>query len=362
VHALYRPDAYHRTTKNDGNTQTDARYTAFLTGDLLKMDSSLYFSSQKQDPTPDVRATLGRSDPNGDLLGPLQARSIQLGSIAAPNVDNITRGSNGEGVTFSNRPLTQPSNFVQQVFEGDLPPGWDVELYYNDALVGFQLADSEGRYRFEEQPLNYGRNAFQFIFNGPLGQTRVEQYNFSLAQSMMRPGEFQYSITEHRDREGQQRSVAEFGLEFSRYFSGSAGFIRAPVVDTEEPYTNLGLRTFWKSTSISGDFVQTEKGGSLTELGLKPLIGNVALDASHIKLSGFASDVFRTADDPIRTRDELRLSGSIPLGERSRLPVTIQAKKDVWESGVTNTDISARVSAYIYGTAVSQQILSITSS
>jgi hypothetical protein len=342
--------------KNDASTQTDARYTAFLTGDMLKMDSSLYFSSQKNDPTPDIRAILGRYDPNADLLGPLQARSIQLGSIAAPSVDNITRGSSGEGVTFSNQPLTQPSNFDQQTFEGDLALGWDVELYYNDALVGFQIADAESRYQFEGQPLNYGRNAFQLVFNGPLGQTRVQQYNFSLAQSMLRPGEFQYSFTEHRDHQGQQRSVAELGLGFSRYFSGSASFVKAPMGDTQEQYTNLGLRTFWKSTSISADLAQAEKGGLLAELGLKTRIGNVALNANHIQLSDFASDMFRPKNDPIRTRDELRLSGSIPLGEHSRLPVTIQARQDIWESGVTNTDISARVSAYIYRTALTNTL------
>lgn len=342
--------------RNDGNTQTDARYTAFLTGDFLGMESSLYLSSRKQDPTPDVRATLGRHDPGGNLLGPLRARSFQLGSISAPSVDNVTRGSSGEGVTLSNRPLTQPTSFDRQVFEGDLPPGWDVELYYNDALVGFQQADSEGRYRFEDQPLSYGRNDFQLVFNGPLGQTRVEQYSFSLAQSMVRPGEFQYSLTEHRNEDGEPRSVAQFDLGLSRSLSASAGFIRAPVGDTEKQYTTLGLRTFWPSMSISGDFVQAEDGGSLAELGLQTRVGGVAVNANRIHLSDFNSDVFPAYSDPLRTRDKLRLSGSIPVGERSRLPVTVEARRDERESGVANTDVSARVSAYAYGTALTNTL------
>jgi hypothetical protein len=342
--------------KSDGGSQTNARYTALLAGDLLGMESSLYLSSRKQDPAPDVRVALGRRDPGGDLLGPLRAQSFQLGSISAPSVDNVTRGGSGEGVTLSNRPLTQPTSFDRQVFEGDLPPGWDVELYYNNALVGFQLADSEGRYRFEDQPLSYGRNEFQLIFNGPLGQTRVEQYSFPLAQSMVRPGEFQYSFTEHRDDEGQPRSVAQFDLGLSRYLSASAGFIRAPVDDTEQQYTTLGLRTFWQSMSISGDFIRSEDGGSLAKLGLKTRVGGVAVDASRTHLSDFASDVFSASSDPVRTRDELRLSGSIPVGGRSRLPVTIEAGRDERESGVANTDVSARVSAYAYNTALTNTL------
>ena len=156
--------------------------------------------------------------------------------------------------------------------------------------------------------------------------------------------------------EGQPRSVAQFDLGLSRYLSASAGFIRAPVDDTEQQYTTLGLRTFWQSMSISGDFVQSEDGGSLADLGLKTRVGGVAVDASRIHLNDFASDVFPAYSDPIRTRDELRLSGSIPVGERSRLPVTVEARRDERKSGVANTDVSARVSAYVYRTALTNTL------
>ena len=337
--------------KKDGNTQTDGSYNAFLTGDLLGMESTLYLATSKQNRSQDVRATLGRNDPNGNLLGSLRARSFRLGSITLPSVDNIIRGISGNGVTFSNRPLTQPTSFDSQVFEGDLLPGWDVELYYNDALVAFQSAGSNSQYRFEDQSLNYGRNEFQLVFNGPLGQARVEQFSFPLTQSMIRPGEFQYSITEHRDDEGRPRSVAQFGLGLSRYFSASTEFIRAPLGNTEEQYVNLGIRTFWQSMTVSGDFARTEDGGSLAELGLKTRIGSVSVDASRIHLNDFVSNVFSVSNNPIRTRDELRLSSFISVGERSRLPVIVSARRDELESGDANIDISARISAYVFDTA-----------
>ena len=342
--------------KDDGNIQTEARYTALLTGDLLGMESSLYLSSRTQQPTPDVRFTLGRYDPSAGLLGPLGARSFELGNIAAPSVDNVTQGTGGEGVRFSNRPLTQPTSFDRQVFEGDLLPGWDVELYYNDALVDFQSADANGQYRFEDQLLSYGRNDFQLIFNGPLGQTRVEQYSFSLAQSMMRPGEFQYSVTEHRDDQGQPRSVAQFDLGLSRYLSASAGLIRAPLGDSEEQYAKLGLRTFWQAISVSGDFIQTKEGGVLADVGLQTRVGGVAVDANRIHLNDFTSEVFSDSNDPIRTRDKLRLSGAIALGEGSSLPVSVAVKRDERQSGDANLNISARVSAYVNNTALTNTL------
>jgi len=342
--------------RSNNRTQGNAAYTAYLTGDFLGMESSLYFSSSQQDPSPEIRATLGRHDPDGDLLGPLHARSFLIGSLSTPSVDNISRAISGEGVTLSNRPLTRPTSFDRQTFEGDLPPGWDVELYYNDALVGFAQPDAEGRYRFEDQPLSYGRNDFRLIFHGPLGETRVEQYSFPLDQSMVLPGEFQYSVTKHRDGEGQSRTVAQFDLGLARALTASAGLIRAPVNGDEELYTTLGVRTFWQSLSLGGGLVQAKDGGSLAELDVQTRIGGVAVDASRILLTDFSSEVFPIASDPVLTRDALRLSGSLPLTSRSRMPVTLEATRDERESGSISTDVSARASAYVYRTALTNTL------
>ncbi|WP_404295771.1 hypothetical protein [Halomonas sp.] len=342
--------------RNNGRTQGDATYTAFLTGDLLGMESSLYVSSSQQDPSPEIRATLGRHDPGGNLLGPLHARSFQFGSLSAPSVENISRGISGEGVTVSNRPLTRPTSFDRQTFEGDLPPGWDVELYYNGALVGFTQADADGRYRFEDQPLSYGRNDFRLVFHGPLGETRVESYSFPLDQSMVLPGEFQYSVTEHRDDDGHSRTVAQFDLGLARALTASAGLIRAPVDGNEELYTTLGVRTFWQSLSLGGSRVQAKDGGSLAELDVQTRIGGVAVDASRLLLTDFTSEVFSASSDPILTRDALRLTGALPLRGRSRMPVTLEATRDERESGRTSTDVSARVSAYAYRTSLTNTL------
>ena len=44
------------------------------------------------------------------------------------------------------------------------------------------------------------------------------------------------------------------------------------------------------------------------------------------------------------------------MGERSSLPVSIEARRDERESGAANTDVSARVSAYAYGTALTNTL------
>ena len=349
----------------DDSRQTSANYTAFLTGDLLGMESALFVSSTQQNPSPDVRFTLARHDPDAGLLGPFHARSVMFGSgVFVPSVANITSLSpagNGYGLTLSNRPITQPTSFDRHTLRGDLPPGWDVELYFNEALVGFQTSRADGRYSFDDQPLAYGPNEFRLVFHGPLGQQRVERQNFLLEQSSTRPGEFYYNLAQHRDGAGQSRSVAQFEWGLNKYLAGTGGFVRLPgMADSNSAdgqlYTNLGLRAFWQSFIFSSDFVRSPNGGWLNESGLKTRVGSVAMSYSHTLLRDFSSELFSLSGDPLRTRDKVRLDGSIPAGFLPRLPVTLDLRREQFQSGSTNLALTGRVAAYVNRTSISNQL------
>jgi len=344
--------------RGNGASQVDARYTAYLAADLLGMESALFVSSSnQQNPSPEFRFTLGRHDPDAGLLGPLHARSFVLGSVPVPGIANIARTSpSGNGVTLSNRPLTQPTSFDRHSLQGDLPPGWDVELYFNDALVGYQQSRTDGKYNFDDQPLVYGPNEFRLVFHGPLGQLRVERQSFLLEQSIAAPGEFYYSLTEHRDEDGQPRSVAQFDWGLGRHLAATGGFVRLPVAGAEQRYANLGLRASWQSMIFSSDFARSESGGTLAELGLKTRVGGFSLGVSRAELNDFTSDLFLPSGDPVRTRDKIRIDGAIPLGTLSRLPVTVEATRDHLQSGTDNIEVAGRISAYLDGTSVTNQL------
>ena len=335
------------------NAQVDAAYTAYVTGDLLGMESSLYVSSSRQKPSPNLRFTLGRHDPDAGLLGPLHARSFEFGSVPVPGVANIALTSpTGNGLTLSNRPLTQPTSFDRHSLQGNLPPGWDVELYFNDALVGFQQSRPDGKYSFDDQPLISGPNEFRLVFHGPLGQSRVERQSFLLEQSATPSGEFYYNITEHRDNAGQARSVAQFDWGLNRYLTATGGMVRLPVAGTEQRYFNLGLRAFWLSSIISGDLVRSQNGGTLAEMAWRTRLGGVSLAVSRAYLNDFTSELFLPSGDPVRTRDQIRLDGAIPLNSLPRLPVTLEAKRDHLQSGASNIELAGRISTYLFGTSI----------
>ncbi|MGV8892782.1 MAG: hypothetical protein ACOH2K_07580 [Burkholderiaceae bacterium] len=349
----------------NGSRQTSANYTAYLTADLLGMESALFVSSTQQNPAPDWRFTLGRYDPDAGLLGPLGARSVMFGSgVSAPSVANIASRSstdNSYGLALSNRPITQPTSFDRHTLQGDLPPGWDVELYFNEGLVGFQTSRADGRYSFDDQPLTYGANEFRLVFHGPLGQQRVERQSFSLEQSSTPPGTFYYNLAQHQDGAGQSRSVAQFELGLNKYLTGTGGFVHLPTlagsnIGGGQLYTNLGLRAFLQWFIARNDFFRSSSGGWLNESGLKTKVGTIAIDYSHTQLHDFSSELFLPSADPLRTRDKLRLDSAISAGLSPRMPVTLEVQREQFQSGRTNLALTGRVAAYLNQTSVSNQL------
>lgn len=336
---------------------SDTQYSLFLTGDLLRMEAALYAGRTAGRPE-EIRATLGRTDPEGRLLGPLHARTFALGSVVIPGVANVARTSPvGYGAMLGNRPLTRPTNFDRHSLQGDLPPGWDVELYFNDALVGFQQSGPQGRYEFNDLPLLYGTNEFRLVFHGPQGQLRVERESFLLEDSLIPAGSFQYQLAWHSDPLGRPRALAQVDFGFSRRLSATAGLygLTRAADEVEQRYGFGGLRLAWGPFLVNGDAVRMEQGGSLTELGLKTRLGGLTLGLSQDRLEDFRSDFFPLSTDPIRTRDALRADGALNLPLLSRLPVAVEFRRDRLESGAEYREAGARISAYVSGTSLTSQ-------
>jgi hypothetical protein len=347
--------------RSGARREADSTYTGYLTTDLLGMEAALYASYNRRDPNSGVRLTLGRNDPGAGLLGPLYARSVLAGSVPVPGVANISASSaTGNGAALSNRPLDQPTRFDSHSLQGDLPPGWDVELYYNDALVGIQQSRPDGKYSFDDQPLAYGPNEFRLVFHGPLGQLRVERQSFLLEQAAVPAGAVYYDIAAHRDEFGRERALAQAEWGVNEHLSASAGLLRAPVLQDEQRYATLGLRGYLQSFILSADGAQAGDGGKLAQLGLKTRLGNVSLSASRARLDGFTSELFPPSFDPVRMRDELRADGMASGALRKDMPLvfpmSLQLRRDQLVSGAENREVQARISAYGVGMAVSNAV------
>ncbi|MBA2238196.1 MAG: carboxypeptidase regulatory-like domain-containing protein, partial [Lysobacter sp.] len=342
----------------NGESRVGTRYTAFATGDLLGMEGALYVNAADGAESTDVRLTLGRRDPDAGLLGPLRARTALLGNVPLPAVANVSRSSaQGDGFLVSNRPLAHPDSFGRHSLQGPLLPGWDVELYFNDALMGFQAAGPDGQYHFADLQLLFGANEFRLVFNGPLGEVRVERETFLLQQSLTRPGEFHYSLAQQRDDAGHARAVMQVDWGLTRHFGATAGLVRAPVASETTNYANLGLRANWRSMILSAELAKAQDGGSMVEATLHTRVGKWSINASHGVLDDFTSEWFLPGDDPVQSFTRLRADGTLSLPASTlRLPVTLEANREIRESGATSLDAAARVSARVRGVSTTAQL------
>lgn len=347
--------------RSPGKSDHATSYSAYVTGDLLGTEAALYINRARFLQGPQARLTIARNDPDAALLGPLRARTVQAGSVASAAVPNIALGSAfGNGMLVSNRALGLPAQFDRHNLQGDLPPGWDVELFFNDALIGVQPSRSDGRYSFENLPLNYGANEFRLVFHGPLGQTRVERRTFLLEQSMMAPGQLDYTVSVQRDERGGEhrgeRSTAMFDWGVGKRLTASAALVRMPLQGEARSYASVGVQSYLDNLIVSAAASRASGGGSLAQIGVKTRIytgngasnGALALAASRSVTRDFVSEFYLPVTDQVRTRDEIRVDGAL-----AGLPVAVQARRERLASGRDNLELNARVSAYRSGTAIS---------
>lgn len=333
--------------------RTNIAYSGFLTGDLLGMEAAAYLAFSKQYPDPTARVTLARHDPGAGLLGPLQARSVILGSIGVPAFENVVRGTGvGNGLLVSNRPLGLPTSYRSQTLRGELPPGWDVTLYINDALIAFQQARDDGLYEFPDLPLVYGGNDFRLVFNGPLGQTREERQSFRHDQTLTAPGKLLYTIATQRADDGSTRQMLQADFGASKNVSLRAGGLYIDDGSTERGYANAGVHAAVLGSMINIDHVREIGRGSLTEVGIRTSLGGMSVDLHRVWLNDFHSEFFSWGIDPLEVRDEIRIVGPIRVGQRFNFPVALHVRRERYASGRRALEVQQRLSFTVSGVSV----------
>jgi hypothetical protein len=158
-----------------GGTSGSLRYELLASGEIAKASVEARLSSDDRGVPDALRLRAYRSDPKAALLGPLRATHFGVGDISTPSTILATQTISGQGAIVTNRPLDRPDTFDRTTFRGDLPAGWDAELYRNDQLIGFAPSRGDGRYEFVDVPLQFGQNRFEIVLYGPQGQVRRDK-------------------------------------------------------------------------------------------------------------------------------------------------------------------------------------------
>lgn len=341
-------------TRRQGPAGVEVQGSLLATGDLAGMTGTLQVMAQQPGGTVSSRLTLGRKDPRALLLGPLRATEFGLGEILAPGMPLATAPAVGTGAFVTNQDLRRGNTFDRRSFQGELQKGWQVELYQNGNLVGFQGSRGDGRYAFMDVPLFYGPNEFRLVFYGPQGQRREERDSSDISQNQVPKGTFTYHASSLRiEAPGGARTQVLAGFGLTRRLSVQAGWARSETPYGVKTFGSLGLERFWTHVSGGLTLVQSSDGGRAVEATARTMAGPFAIVARHAGFGqGFTSELLPGA---ILDRTSLVIAGPLPSRARPWLTLDMGATRDHLPGGGSSDTLRARAGTSIALTALSAQ-------
>jgi hypothetical protein len=163
------------TYRASDGVQVDRQSSVYAAGEIARLSYDAQLTTTRKGMPSAVRLRAYRSDSDGGLLGIARATHMGFGDVEG--FDSRLTGSlaRGRGAVVTNRPLTNQTAFDRTRFEGDLPSGWEAELYRNEELLGFTKATADQRYVFDDVQLLYGENRVRIMLYGPQGQVRTRE-------------------------------------------------------------------------------------------------------------------------------------------------------------------------------------------
>lgn len=344
-----RMDFEFRNGLRPGESTLDSQYSVIAEGDLGFMGAEAYFAGDSDDWGDSARLTLNRIDLNSELLGPLHASQIYVGDITPTSIPILGGGGNELGVSISNSDINRTSDFDTTRFEGNVQSGWDVEIYRNGTLVGSMLADSDGKYIFEDIPVFYGKNAFQVIGYGPQGQKQVlEEDEIRIGSDMVVPEKLNYSLSvsqqdssflgleEDTSYDESARFTGKVELGLNKSITGTAGISSVDNGDSRHTYLQTGLRSAFNSWYGQADYVLDPEGGSALSTQAQ-----TSLWGQNFK---FKQEFFSDFNRSLQSRNTFSLSGRTEdLPVLSRLSYRFSNKYSIYSDGDQKAEFGTRL-------------------
>jgi hypothetical protein len=352
------------------------RYDIRMAGDLFYSNVQGYLGSDEEGRAANARILLQRRSLEGNLLGPARAREVGLGDTFAPGLAIGPRSVGGRGVSFSTVPFDRSNIFNRIDLRGELPPGYDVELYVNEVLRGGTNEAVNGRYEFLDVPLSPGVNILRVVTYGPRGERNEEVQVVNVGAGLLQPGEatFVFGAVEQdtpliRLREsarpisqpgffgtGGWRVVGGLNYGLTSFLTLSAGAARVPLSDDRSAgIFTLGARTSLAGLATQFDAAWDDEGGTAASLGLAGAMRGVSAVLRHAEYrDGFIDEnnLAAAVDRELQRRTELNLDANLDL--RGRIfPVSIRAIRNDYVAGAYDVVAGARASSSLAGVLLS---------
>ncbi len=343
------------TYRPEEGAQVDRQASVYAAGEIAHLSYDAQVTTDERGVPGNVRIRAYRSDPDGHLLGPLNATHFGLGDVEGFDSKLTGTATFGRGAVVTNRPLVAQTAFDQTHFEGDLPAGWEAELYRNGELLAFARPTSDQRYVFDNVQLLYGDNQIRIVLYGPQGQVRERDETVNVGQDNAPPGKTWYwvganqpnrdifTLNKPPDGQGVPQAQATVALEHGIDERTSvAALAREMLIDDQHvTFVEGTVRRSVGMALLEVGAARESNGGTAARAAILGKIGPVNVNGQAL----IANDFHLNGGELKSLRDySLALDAPVRVG-RTVLPAHAEAHLTDWTNGTRQLDAAARLSA-----------------
>lgn len=340
-------------------------YEVRAAGDLAWTGLQVFAGSDSNWRLNTLRLLLSRKDPDGKIAGPFGATLASAGDTFSPALALGARSVGGRGVAITSAPLEQLNVFDRVDLRGELPLGYQVELYVNEVLRAAQSQPVQGRYEFLQVSLTYGQNVVRLVFYGPHGERREEVRRVNVGGGQLAKGQTVYSFGAVQEGaplfdvdgalaaaavagQGRWRIAGSLAHGISSTTTLTAGLSQyTPRRDDTRRVATVGVATSLAGYALQLDAAGDDTGGGAAAVGLAGRAGEVSLVIRHSEYAGGFIDEVQPAalGAAIALRRDTSLYADLVarLG-KTDLPLSLRLGRDQFVNGERRIQAGARLS------------------
>ncbi len=342
------------------------RIELFASGEALGASYEARLATDNSLKPQSLRFKAYRNDPEGGLLGPLQATQVAAGDVQTEAGQLTGQSSVGRGAYVSNQPIGRNSRFSTTTLRGVMPNGWDAELYRNGQLIAFQESNGDGRYEFLDVELFYGRNELEVVLYGPQGQIRRERVDYPVGQTNIEPGQTYYwagILQDDRDliqidrssTQGPQKWRWGIGVErgLDERTSAALGAQSFFFAGRRRTYAEGALTRSFGAMRLELAAAHEWGAGGVTQLNAQGRLGTINYGFDALWTFGdFASEFVQ---EDVEHRFGFSFDTSLRLGKFT-LPIQAFASRSKQRDGSSITELMTTTSVTAGRVALSAQL------
>jgi hypothetical protein len=338
-------------------TRVDRRTAVYAAGEIATLSYDAQISTNEKGIPDSLRMRAFRSDPDGGMLGPLKATHFAIGDVVGLNTPLGGATSSGRGALVTNRPVIQPTAFDRTHFEGDLPMGWEAELYRNGELVAFARPTDGQRYSFDDIQLFYGENRISVVMYGPQGQIRTREEMINVGQDNVPAGKTWYwaginqpardllAFSKPPDNADLPKLQAAVSAEHGIDDRTSVGVLaRAMLIDDERvTFIEGSVRRSIGNALVEVGAARANNGGTAARAQMVGRFGSV-----NVSGEALVANKFSLAGRRQNTARDVRLNVDAPVKiGRAVIPAHADVRYIKTSDGTSELEAAARLSANI---------------